>query len=127
MSLLHKTFFCLLGPSHLMGERGTCRTCGITPTLSVHVYLEVMSRQELNIEQTIIFIILFVYTVDDELSALSEHSSDEQGLPPQIPTHSSVIMVEGGGQVDEDDDSLILTPSEAENGKPNHFNNSILT
>lgn len=98
-----------------MGERGTCRTCGITPTLSVHVYLEVMSRQELNIEQTII---LFVYTVDDELSALSEHSSDEQGFPPQIPTHSSVIMVEGRGQVEEDDDSLILTPSEAEDGNP---------
>ena len=56
-------------------------------------------------EQTFIFL---VYTVDDELSALSEHSSDEQGLPPPIPTHPSVIMVEGGGEVEGDDDSLTL-------------------
>lgn len=58
------------------------------------------------------------YTVDDELSALSEHSSDEQGLPPPIPTHPSVIMADGGGEVEGDDDSLTLTPSEAEDGNP---------
>ena len=64
------------------------------------------------------YFVFLVYTVDDELSALSEHSSDEQGLPPPIPTHPSVIMADGGGEVEGDDDSLTLTPSEAEDGNP---------
>ena len=52
--------------------------------------------------------------MDDDLSALSEHSSDEQGPPPPIPTQPNVIMVERG----EEGGAESLTPSETEYGNP---------
>ena len=104
----HVAMWCAVHALH----QGCCRTEMFL--ISYEADSAVSSQRQEHSNNFAVHTSVLVHTVDDDLSALSEHSSDEQGLPPPIPTQPNVIMVEGR----EAEGGESLAPSEAEYGNP---------